>query len=315
MKVHNDYPEYKTARQWAKKGLLPIEGVKGIELWANQYCQQKYTYFSPDDVSAATPEQLSEFFRPEREKRSLQAKARREQKRAERMAKAEQEQQEIIDNAIKPYLERIIQLQAIIKKLSKGSTPVNSIGKHLVIDTETTGLDPQRNELLQVSIIDSDGNALFDSYFKPCTSSWKAAEKVNGITPEMVENAPTIEEKIAEINEIMWQADTIIGYNTQFDLNFLYNNGLILSDKTEIIDTMQDFAEIYGEWSDYYECYKWQKLTTAAAYFGYDWSSRPAGAHNSLADCYATLYVYQKIIEYVPEDNLNEGGFDEKDQI
>ena len=315
MKVHNDHPEYKTARQWAKEGYLPNEDASGIELWANQYCQQKYTYFSPDEVSSATPEQLSEFFRPEREKRSLQAKARREQQRAERMAKAEQEQQEIIDNAIKPYLERIIQLQAIIKKLSKNNTPVNSIGKHLVIDTETTGLDPQRNELLQVSIIDSDGNALFDSYFKPCTSSWKAAEKVNGITPEMVENAPTIEEKIAEINEIMWQADTIIGYNTQFDLNFLYNNGLILSDKTEIIDTMQDFAEIYGEWSDYYKCYKWQKLTTAAAYFGYDWSSRPAGAHNSLADCYATLYVYQKIIEYVPEDNLNEGGFDEKDQI
>ena len=31
MKVHNiDYPDHKTARQWAKQGFLPIEGAEGI---------------------------------------------------------------------------------------------------------------------------------------------------------------------------------------------------------------------------------------------------------------------------------------------
>ncbi len=31
MKVHNiDYPDHKTARQWAKQGFWPIDGAKGI---------------------------------------------------------------------------------------------------------------------------------------------------------------------------------------------------------------------------------------------------------------------------------------------
>ena len=73
MKVRNYSPEYKdyqTIRQWAKKGFLPIDSAVGVELWANQNCQDKYIYYGPDEVSKATSEQLSEFFRPEREKRN-----------------------------------------------------------------------------------------------------------------------------------------------------------------------------------------------------------------------------------------------------
>lgn len=39
--------------------------------------------------------------------------------------------------------------------------------KYIVIDTETTGLDPIVDELLQVSIIDNNGNTLFDEFVKP----------------------------------------------------------------------------------------------------------------------------------------------------
>ena len=164
-----------------------------------------------------------------------------------------------------------------------------------MIDTETTGLNPKKDELLQVSIIDIDGNVLFNSYFKPKATSWTSAERVNGISPEMVENAPKISEKIKEINEIVYNSETIIGYNTDFDLSFLYYNGLILSENTKFIDVMTRFAEIYGEWSDYFGDYKWQKLITAADYYNYDWNSHLENAHNSLADCYATLYIYQQI--------------------
>lgn len=302
MKIHNyDYPTYKTARQWAKQGFLPIEGAIGVELWVNRNCQHKYIYYSPDEVAAASSEQLNEFFKPERERRNQKAKARRQRKKAEQQAEIErerkQEQQEIINNAVKPYIARIRELQRIIKTISKDNSPENE-GISIVIDTETTGLNAELDELLQVSIIDYSGYTLFDSYFKPTSlSSWKEAERVNGITPEIVKDAPSISEKIAQINEIICKADKIIGYNTNFDLNFLCNNGLILPNNCEIVDVMELFAPIYGEWNDYYGSFKWQKLTTAANYYGYDWNSRPEGAHNSLADCYATLYVYNKMQE------------------
>ena len=41
------------------------------------------------------------------------------------------------------------------------------MSKKIVIDTETTGFNAKTDELLQVSIIDTDGNVLFDSFFKP----------------------------------------------------------------------------------------------------------------------------------------------------
>ena len=289
MKVKNiDYPDYKTARQWAKQGYLPKEGATGIELWSNRNCVNRYVYYSPNEVAVATTRQLSEFFEPERERQRAKAKERRQIKKEENERLRKKKHQEIVNNAAKPYLARISELHKIINAVS--------VGKTLVIDTETTGLNPETDELLQVSIIDSDGNTLFDSYFKPCAKSWPEAERVNGISPEMVHNAPTIPEKIAEINEIMCKADKIVGYNTNFDLDFLCNNGLILSDDAEIVDVMEMFAEEYGEWDEKYNCYKWKKLSVAADYYSYNWNSRPEGAHNSLADCYATLYVYQNLI-------------------
>ena len=51
---------------------------------------------------------------------------------------------------------------------------------------------------------------------------------------------------------------------------------------------------MYSEWNDKYGDYKWQKLTTCAEYYGYDWNSTTA--HNSLADCLATLYCHKCMI-------------------
>ena len=115
---------------------------------------------------------------------------------------------------------------------------------------------------------------------------------VNHITPEMVANAPNIIEVKQEINKIINSANVIVGYNILFDLEFLAAFG-IENSKATVIDVMQDSGDIYGEWSDKYGCNKWQKLTKCAEYYGYDWGTDIA--HDSLADCRATLYCYNKI--------------------
>ena len=107
----------------------------------------------------------------------------------------------------------------------------------------------------------------------------------------MVAEAPTLAELHLELRAIFGTAREIIGYNTFFDLAFLEPYGI--SSYRGIVDVMMDFAPIYGEWSEYHDDYKWQTLSTCAAYFGYDWGEDKV--HDSLADCKATLFCYKRI--------------------
>lgn len=161
----------------------------------------------------------------------------------------------------------------------------------IVIDTETTGLHPELgDELLQVSIIGDDGSTIFDSLIHPIfATSWEEAMAVNHITPEMVKHAPYIGDVSDDLRRIIQSADTIIGYNTPFDLDFIYQcAGIDILAYTNIIDVMAEFKH-------FMQLDRWVKLTEAAAYFGFDWSAAPA--HNSLGDCLATLHVYNCLKE------------------
>lgn len=161
----------------------------------------------------------------------------------------------------------------------------------IIIDTETTGLRPEQDELLQVAIIDDTGKTLIDQYVRPTRcDEWPEAERVNRISPEMVQNCPAISDPAVHdaIQTVLYQADKIMGYNTQFDIAFLLAAGFDVP-VCEKEDIMIEFAEVYGDYSDYYESYVWKKLTVAAEYYGYEW---PVDAHNALGDCLATLYVY-----------------------
>ena len=168
----------------------------------------------------------------------------------------------------------------------------------IVIDTETTGLNPMRDEILQLAIIDADtGETLYNQYHKPQrVEEWEEAEAVNHITPEYVEDCEPITSPLCagKIREILDQADEIIGYNTGFDLAMLAAAGYeVAVDMVQITDVMKMFAPLYGEWNEEKQAYKWKKLTTCAAYLGYDWGDNPA--HDALNDCQATRHCWKEL--------------------
>ena len=293
-RTESPYQDYKTERQWALNGFLLKNGAKGVELWANYNHQNWYVYYSPDDVEPATPEQLREFFAPERERKNANAR--------NRITKLKAEIIELEDELNRNYFWK--ERQKAKSEFTENDLRIRQqreLNKHpenvLVIDTETTGLESDIDEILQLSIIDGTGAVIFNSYFRPEKAErWDDAEAVNGISPDMVRNAPRISEKISEINDILTRAETIIGYNTRFDTDFLESSGVTLPDVL-YEDVMLMFAPIYGEWHDYYGNFKWQRLTTAAAYYSYTWDG---AAHDSCADCKATLFVYRQIISGAP---------------
>lgn len=163
----------------------------------------------------------------------------------------------------------------------------------IILDTETTGLRAGEDELLQISIIDDSGEVLIDQYLQPSAEEWPEAQAINHITPEDVRNCPHVWDPAVHdrIQRVLDDADLIIGYNTQFDIGFLMAADFEIPAVTQI-DVMREFAEIYGDFRPELGDYKWQKLTTAAAYYSYEWD---IDAHNALGDCYATLYVYEHV--------------------
>lgn len=92
----------------------------------------------------------------------------------------------------------------------------------VVVDTETTGLDPKENEILEIAIVALDGTVLLDTKVKPVrieTAHPKALE-VNGYNEADWADAPTFEEIKDKVIELL-DGHIFIGQNPQFDRNFI----------------------------------------------------------------------------------------------
>lgn len=167
----------------------------------------------------------------------------------------------------------------------------------LIIDFETTGKNPATAEVLQCSIIDGFGRPQLSEYFKPeRDTEWPSAAWIHGITPEKVADKPHFRERIPFIENLIASAPFLIAYNARYELGILRQYGVTV-DKP-FIDPMLMFAEVYGEWNEYHGNYRWQKLTTAARYYGYEFT-----AHDALADVRATLHIYECMVaEDVPPE-------------
>lgn len=165
--------------------------------------------------------------------------------------------------------------------------------KILVLDTETTGFD-KAAEILQLSILNGNGEVLMNEYFRPRhTVSWAGAQQVNHISPAMVAGKPPLSVRKQAIEVLLQGADMIAGYNLPFDLRMLGQNGIGIPDKDKVryLDLMRPFSETYGDINEKTGRYRWQKLITCAKYYGYE----EGGWHDSLADTRATLYCFWKM--------------------
>lgn len=165
--------------------------------------------------------------------------------------------------------------------------------KIICIDTETTGLSYRSDELLQVSIVDGESNTLFNQRIKPVrVTSWPDAQKINEITPESVSNCKPFSCYVEEIQQLLADADIIVGYNLRwFDLAFLSYGGVdmtCLKPEAHIVDIMEAYAEIHGEWLAWKHGFKWQKLETCAKHYGYSCSHY----HDALEDAKTTLLCF-----------------------
>ena len=275
LKEDHPYFHSKTKLQWRVLEREINDGATGMELWNNRHCQVSCTYFTEEETHPAT-EAEQEAWRSE--KREIARKKRIAEKVKAEQARAMEEMKKKQERA------RHQRLREIDKS------------KVICLDVETTGLSSDIHEILQLSIIDGNGEVLFNEYIKPKKrEKWEEAQEIHGISPSMVADKPIIDAHIPALNQILADADLIVGYNIKhFDLKFIRRAEISVPKDTEIYDVMLEFAPIFGEWDDYFKDYRWQKLITCAEYYDYEGNGV---FHDSLEDVRATLHCYYAMIK------------------
>ena len=96
-------------------------------------------------------------------------------------------------------------------------------GPLVVVDIETTGLNPRREELLEigaVKIVNGEVSEVFEKLVRPTRSIPPKIRALTGITNEMVKEAPLPEDVLSEFKEFATGA-VLAAHNAQFDLGFL----------------------------------------------------------------------------------------------
>lgn len=99
------------------------------------------------------------------------------------------------------------------------------LDRFVTLDTETTGF-AKDDEVLQIGIVDQNGNKLVDSLVKPTIKKrWPYAEKVHNITPQMVaKNGVSYHEAIEQTAAVLKNFDNVVIYNASYDTRFFPQN-------------------------------------------------------------------------------------------
>ncbi|MEI6222504.1 MAG: exonuclease domain-containing protein [bacterium] len=156
----------------------------------------------------------------------------------------------------------------------------------VAIDLETTGLDPAKDEIIEVGLVKFTKDEILETYtttIKPTTPIPKFVSLLTSIQPEELEHAPIWSERHAKIQTFV-EGLPIVGQSVQFDINFLKNNHIRLN--TLSFDTFI-FAGILEKKLPSY------KLSYLADYY----EVKLENYHRALADAQATAQIFQHMLK------------------
>ena len=175
-------------------------------------------------------------------------------------------------------------------KSHKGKRLVKYVPDYVVFDLETTGVEVIKDDIIEISAERVLGGKVADTFstlVNPGRPIPYYATQVNGITDEMVEDAPDIREALADFLAFAGNA-VLVGHNIQsFDLNFVSNAAEGLFGKTvenDYIDTLHMARSCLPELSHH-------KLVDVASYFHIS----AEGAHRALNDCIMNQKCYEEM--------------------
>ncbi|KAJ5770082.1 uncharacterized protein N7511_002133 [Penicillium nucicola] len=169
-------------------------------------------------------------------------------------------------------------------KENEGRSPAAELGKYVAMDCEMVGVGPNPDHdsvLARVSVVNFNGDQVYDSYVRPkeMVTDWRT--HVSGIAPKHMIEARTFEHVQKEVAEIM-KDRILVGHAVSNDLDAL----LLSHSKRDIRDTSKHppYRKIAGGGSP-------RLKMLAEEFLGLKIQD---GAHSSVEDARATMALYRR---------------------
>ena len=119
--------------------------------------------------------------------------------------------------------------------------------REIVLDTETTGLDPLAgHRVVELGCVELENmvatGRTFHVYFNPEMAMPAGAQDIHGLSDEFLADKPSFAEKVEEFLEFVGDAQLVI-HNAQFDIGFL-NAELERVGKAKLINAYVDTVSV-----------------------------------------------------------------------
>lgn len=156
----------------------------------------------------------------------------------------------------------------------------------VVIDLETTGLDPQKDTIIEIAAMRFNGNRIedeFETLINPNRHIPENITQLTGIDDAMVRNAPRVGDVLGELERFCGDLP-ILGQNVRFDLGFLRRHRALAYN--EAVDTYEMASVLLPSASRY-------NLGALGQLLGIPLSA----THRAMDDVRVTHAVYLRLVD------------------
>lgn len=194
----------------------------------------------------------------------------------------------------------------MINKRDKGKSIIDFPENYVLLDIETTGLSPNYDCIIEIGAIKVSCDKIIDEFHSFVAYNDKLSEfivELTGITNEMLADAPSANDVIKDFDNFVSDS-IIVGYNVNFDIDFLYDyfeNLLNKKFQNNFIDCMRMARKLYPNEKNH-------RLKDMVKIYGLSVEK----VHRALDDCKTTKMVFDKLHDEVLEKYLTKELFFEQ---
>ena len=172
------------------------------------------------------------------------------------------------------------------------------IKDYIVVDVETTGLNPKFDRLIEIAAIKIKDNNIVDAYntlVNPGITIPQRIVNLTGITDQMVSESPKINDIIIEVNKFFGD-HILLGHNLIFDYGFIKQSCINnkLSFEKDGIDTLKIARKVLPDIEK-------RSLEYLCNYYNIKQDIR----HRAYDDAHSTHILYQRLLEAFGNNNTD----------